>query len=177
MLRRTYIRPAKNLIGSHGEREGEIGVPACGSQLDAGGRGEPFAGTGVSPINCREVNMEMIRHYHPGEIIIKEGEDPDGFYILQSGELDIIKKGDKIANITEENIIFGELGSILKEPRTCSVVAKTSSYVIHVPKEMDDIIMKYPEIAKKIIYVLAKRLVETTEILSKLRGQKEEDIH
>jgi CRP-like cAMP-binding protein len=121
--------------------------------------------------------MEIIRHYHPGEIIFKEGEDPDGFYILQTGELDIIKNGEKIANITEENIIFGELGGILKEPRTCSVVAKTSSYVMHVPKNMDDILLKYPEIAKKIIYVLAKRLAETTEILSKLRDKKEEDVH
>ncbi|MCX5813164.1 MAG: cyclic nucleotide-binding domain-containing protein [Proteobacteria bacterium] len=111
----------------------------------------------------------MTRHYRPGEIIIKEGEEPDGFYILQTGELDIIKKGEKIANITEENVIFGELSNILKEHRTCSVVAKTSSYVIHIPKTMDDIVLKHPEIAKKIIYMLAKRLAETTEILSKLR--------
>ncbi|MCX5806461.1 MAG: cyclic nucleotide-binding domain-containing protein [Proteobacteria bacterium] len=114
--------------------------------------------------------MEMTRHFHPGEIIIKEGDEPDGFYILQSGELDILKKEEIIANITEENIIFGELGNILREPRTCTVRAKTSSYVMHVPKEMDDIIIKYPEIAKKLIHILAKRLAETTEILSKLRG-------
>jgi hypothetical protein len=45
------------LFSSHGEREGEAGVPACGSWLNAGGGGDPLTGTGVSPWNssCAEI--------------------------------------------------------------------------------------------------------------------------
>ena len=109
--------------------------------------------------------METVIHFKTDEIIIKEGERGKGFYILQTGTLEVQKDGLEIAKITEPGTIFGEMSDILNEPRTCTIVAKANSYVIHIPKNIDEIVDTYPSIAKKLIVMLARRLEDTTKNL------------
>jgi len=49
--------------------------------------------------------------------------------------------------------------------RTCTVVARANSYVLHIPKNIDEIVDAYPSIAKKLIITPAKRLKDTTKNL------------
>ena len=107
--------------------------------------------------------METIYLYRPGEKIIKEGESGKGFFILKAGCVEVTKEGLLIAEITGPNTIFGELGDILKEPRTCTVTAKTDTHIIHIPKNVDGVILQYPSIARKLIVMLAKRQKSTTQ--------------
>lgn len=109
--------------------------------------------------------MEIVIHFKAGETIIKEGEHGKGFYILQAGTLEVQKDGLDVATISEPGTIFGEMSDILNEPRTCTIVARKNSYVIHIPKNIDEIVDSYPSIAKKLIVTLAKRLEDTTKNL------------
>lgn len=109
--------------------------------------------------------MEKLRFYAPGETVIREGEQGDGFYILKEGTLEVLKDRIIVATITEPGTIFGEMSDILNEPRTCTVVAKSGSRIVHIPKGIDVIIAEYPSVAKKLIVTLAKRLEDTTKTL------------
>lgn len=111
------------------------------------------------------VEMEKVIFYKAGETIIREGEQGKGFYILKEGSLDVLKDGVNVATITEPGTIFGEMSDILNEPRTCTIVAKSGSYIMHIPKGIDVIISEYPSVAKKLIVTLAKRLEDTTKSL------------
>ena len=111
-------------------------------------------------------------HFKPGEKIIREGERGEGFYILRQGILEVEKGGLSVAQLAEPGTIFGEMSDILNEPRTCTVIAKTDSYVIHVPKGIDGIVTAYPSIAKKIIVTLARRLEDTTKSLLVFREEE-----
>lgn len=111
------------------------------------------------------VEMKKVIFYKAGETIIREGEQGKGFYILKEGSLDVLKDGVNVATITEPGTIFGEMSDILNEPRTCTIVAKSGSYIMHIPKGIDVIISEYPSVAKKLIVTLAKRLEDTTKNL------------
>ncbi len=107
-----------------------------------------------------------------GEVIIREGEYGRGFYILQTGHLDVTKGGVKIASITEPGTIFGEMSALLDEPRTCTITAIGASEIVYIPKGIDDIVVSHPTIAKKLLITLAKRLQETTEHLWQVKAEE-----
>lgn len=101
-----------------------------------------------------------------GRTIIEEGEAGHGFYVLQSGTLEVSKNGIVLALLMYPGTIFGEMGDILGKPRSCTVRAKSDSEVIHIPAEnMEQIIRENPDIALKIIKTLASRLERTTQKL------------
>ncbi|RYH30982.1 cyclic nucleotide-binding domain-containing protein [archaeon] len=73
-------------------------------------------------IQCREVKN--------GEVIIKEGDQGDDMYIVDSGQFLVYKKDDngvdqQIFGYNEEGAAFGELSLMYGMPRAASVVAKT----------------------------------------------------
>jgi CRP/FNR family transcriptional regulator, cyclic AMP receptor protein len=106
-----------------------------------------------------------------GEVIIKEGEYGKGFYILQSGHLDVTKGGVRIASIAEPGTIFGEMSALLDEPRTCTITAAGASEIVYIPKGIDDIVISHPTIARKLLVTLAKRLQDTTEHLWQVKAE------
>lgn len=66
--------------------------------------------------------------YKNGDVIIKQGDKPDNFYIIQSGTVDVWKKmGDdpevKVATINEGNY-FGELALMSGRTRAATVIAQ-----------------------------------------------------
>merc|ERR1711872_72528 len=58
----------------------------------------------------------------PGEIIIKQGNEGDNFYIIDQGEVEIYVNGEKVLNIGEGGS-FGELALIYGTPRAATVKA------------------------------------------------------
>ena len=71
-----------------------------------------------------------VKNYSTGDIVFREGEKSDDFYIILSGKAEIIKKNsqDKEVILTEltPGEVFGELGIILGLPRQATVRAKTN---------------------------------------------------
>lgn len=102
-----------------------------------------------------------------GQNIIEQGESDRGFFVLNSGSLEVYKDDVLLTTLTQPGTIFGEIGDILGKPRTCTVRAKSSSQIIRiVASDIKDIIEKNPDIAVKIIRTLASRLESTTKMLS-----------
>merc|ERR1719192_2625540 len=64
----------------------------------------------------------------PGEVIIKQGDEGDNFYIIDSGEVEVFVNGERVITIGEGGS-FGELALIYGTPRAATVKACTSTDV------------------------------------------------
>lgn len=67
------------------------------------------------------------KEYKNGEIIIKQGDDGDNFYLLSSGECEIYVERDNkpvLVKLCQVGDSFGELALLYNAPRAATVVAK-----------------------------------------------------
>uniref|UniRef100_M4BEG1 cAMP-dependent protein kinase regulatory subunit n=1 Tax=Hyaloperonospora arabidopsidis (strain Emoy2) TaxID=559515 RepID=M4BEG1_HYAAE len=62
------------------------------------------------------------KEFAPGDTIIKQGDDGDNFYILESGVCEVYKDGDLVQTCTEA-MSFGELALMYNAPRAATVKA------------------------------------------------------
>ena len=73
------------------------------------------------------VNAMFPCQYNDGDVIIKQGDQPDNFYILNAGKCRVLKKtGDREAQVAvlSPGQYFGELALISGSTRTATVVAE-----------------------------------------------------
>ena len=67
--------------------------------------------------------------FNPGDFILKEGDIGKGFYILETGELEVTREDKVINEITLAGAMFGELSELLCNKRDASIRAKTGAKV------------------------------------------------
>ncbi|KAI9843760.1 MAG: hypothetical protein M1837_006120 [Sclerophora amabilis] len=74
--------------------------------------------------------------FPPGTTIIKEGDPGEAFFILESGEAEVFKRGTE-ASVTSygKGDYFGELALLNDAPRAASVVSKTEVKVATLGKD------------------------------------------
>lgn len=74
--------------------------------------------------------------FHPEDIIIKQGDPGDNFYIIESGEAEVIKHGlQEAVNKLGKGDYFGELALLNDAPRAASVRAITKMKVATLGKD------------------------------------------
>lgn len=104
--------------------------------------------------------------YEVGETIFYEGDDSKDIYILVSGELDVLKGKRKIAQISGEGTIFGEMSYLLNQGRTATIKARTDTLLIKIPEDkIEEFFKRFPELGPEVTRLLAKRLDEASCIL------------
>ncbi len=113
-----------------------------------------------------------IEEYEDGDVIIQEGNKNDNnFYKLVRGKVAVLKKGKKIAEVTEPGEYFGEMACILSEPRHASVIAVGRCKIKRYPGEkIHELIEKYPNISARLFKTMAGRLQKSNNILIQLAG-------
>jgi CRP-like cAMP-binding protein len=71
------------------------------------------------------------RRFAPGEVVIRQGDDPDRFYVIVSGEAEILNHhpsgDDLILAVLGAGEYFGEIGILHNRPRTATVRASGSA--------------------------------------------------
>lgn len=101
--------------------------------------------------------------YEPEEAVFRQDTHGDGFFILKSGAVDVVKDGQVVATMMNPGTMLGEIGFILDEPRTASVIARTKSVILRVTGEnLESVVREHPAIATKLLVTLARRLEQTT---------------
>lgn len=86
-------------------------------------------------------------HFEPGDYIVKQGEPPSGFYVIEQGEVEIVRAlpdrpgGEVIATIGAGNF-FGEQALINNQPRAASVRARTPVEVVVMGRHVFETISK-----------------------------------
>ncbi|MBZ4203074.1 MAG: cyclic nucleotide-binding domain-containing protein [Methylovulum sp.] len=106
-------------------------------------------------------------HFAAGQTISVEGSIGMGWYILLQGTIGVYKKGARIAEFTKKGAVFGELSTILNTPRTATLKADSVADVLYIEENLEQLIIKHPDITRKIIVSLAERLTKTTRDLTK----------
>ena len=119
----------------------------------------------------------MLRRYYqrtlaPGETVFDEGETGDHFYVIQSGEIELVREipsGERVVARLGAGDFFGELGVVLGGPRTARAVAVNKTRVIALDRDtLESMCMEQPEIAIRMIRVLVSRLIEAERRLAAL---------
>lgn len=109
-----------------------------------------------------------VRNFKKGDVIIKEGDSGDMFYILYKGAVQVVRNtpaGDQIAlaNLTSEmNIFFGETALISKDTRSATVKASSDCTVIELSsKKFIGICDAEPLLGYRVLLHLARRMSQT----------------
>ena len=109
-----------------------------------------------------------VKEFKTKDVIIKEGDYGDLFYILLNGCIRIYRKtpaGDKIAlaNLSaDQGIFFGETALISKESRSATVEAATDCRVIAISsKKFHAICEKEPVLGYRVVMKIAGIMANT----------------
>jgi CRP-like cAMP-binding protein len=112
--------------------------------------------------------------FKAGHTLFHQGDPGDAAYVVLSGAADVLVDSDsgeiKIATVGPNSII-GEIAILCDVNRTATVRANSNLDVLRIDKDQFlGLLAEFPEMALQIIRVLADRLGQTTEELSKARS-------
>lgn len=109
-----------------------------------------------------------VKNFKKGEIIIKEGDTGDSFYILKTGKIQVLrltpaKDEMALANLSAgQSIFFGESALIGTDTRSATVKALTdSSAFVLSSKKFLEICETEPLLGYRVVSVLARRMADT----------------
>jgi hypothetical protein len=84
------------------------------------------------------INTQLARvHLEPGEIIVRQGERSNRFFIVVEGEIEVRKEGhgqDVIVSRHGPGQLFGEVGALTGAPQSATFVAATPAVVLSIDK-------------------------------------------
>lgn len=103
-----------------------------------------------------------------GDVIVKEGDKANCFFVLKSGKVAIFKQGKKLTEFERDDATIGELSGILMKPRTATVLAVTDVYAEKIEGDVKTLVRENPDMAAVIVLNLAERLDKTTGQLADL---------
>jgi CRP-like cAMP-binding protein len=119
--------------------------------------------------------------YAAGDMIFSQGDLGTEMFIIQDGEVEIIKhiNGEShILSHLEKGDFFGEMALLEAAPRTADAIAKSEAKVLIINgSRFDDMLKKNPEIAVRIIRKYSKRLREANTLLERLVGREVDADH
>ena len=111
-----------------------------------------------------------VRHYSPGEMLVEEGEEAVAFFVLMSGEAEVVKGVKagtevKLEQLKEGNF-FGEMALLDGFPRSASVRALTDcEAVVLVRWDFLGTVRANPVVALDILPILSQRLRKCEDML------------
>ncbi len=104
------------------------------------------------------------KRFEPGEVIFQEGDAPDGFYVLQTGRVEIVTDGPNKSRISlayvEEGDPFGEMSIVDGTARTASAIAGASCVTMFFPRAMLDVELKRAELITFLFRNVCRKLAD-----------------
>jgi CRP/FNR family cyclic AMP-dependent transcriptional regulator len=100
--------------------------------------------------------------FYAGEELFKENESGESLYLICTGRISIQHDGREVAQLGPGECI-GELALLDQLPRSATAMILEESRLLRInTQDFEDILINYPEIAKSLLKILARRLRETT---------------
>jgi CRP/FNR family cyclic AMP-dependent transcriptional regulator len=108
--------------------------------------------SGCSESEVREIaGLAHLLSFEDGTVIVPEGEEGLGFYLLLSGEARVLQ-GEREINRMTAGEFFGEIALLEGTPRTASVVAVGSVVCLGILRgDFRPLLVRQPRIALRII--------------------------
>jgi len=110
--------------------------------------------------------------YPPGTVICYEGEEAQDFYIIKSGEVEVLvaRAGNQreVVAVSGPNEWFGERALFSDRPRSATIIARSPVELWRLTKEkFDALIEENPRLILHFTQVLSDRLYQANQELSK----------
>jgi len=122
-----------------------------------------------------EVRMALadqftLRSFEDDDLIMKEGEIGDTFYLIRSGSVALTvtgPSGEEVFSATlSEGEFFGEVALLTGRPRTATILAKGSAELMELSRSAFDLLTeKYPSVRQVVQAYLRKRAEETIQAI------------
>lgn len=121
----------------------------------------------------RLMNLTRNHRVEEGQVICREGDPGDEFFVVLAGEVDLAKGGTTITTLGPGDH-FGEMALLDRQSRSATATAKAESRLLSLSRhDFYEILRKEAPLAVKLLWsflgVLNKRLRRTTADLSEAR--------
>lgn len=109
------------------------------------------------------------RDYGPGDLIVREGAEPDeSMWLLLDGEVEIRVAGEAIATLRAGDH-FGEMSLLTDAPRAADVMAVGRVRALQFARShLRGLIHSDPEVAMAVLAELSRRLRDLTETVAEM---------
>lgn len=111
------------------------------------------------------------RDFAPGDVLVTQGEEPDGLYLVASGRVRVTgtdADGDKIllAELGPGDVV-GEIGLVLRRPATATVTASHPTIALHLARDrFQEAIREHPTLLSELYELATKREEETRSVVA-----------
>ena len=118
--------------------------------------------------------MVNVKNLKKGDLLIREGDNSNSIYWVQSGTLRLFKRkgaGFIELGVVHSGEVVGEMSFLDNQPRSASVEALQPSDVVEIPRgKFDEFIATQPSWMKSLIMVMVKRLRTTNNRLKEIEN-------
>jgi CRP/FNR family transcriptional regulator, cyclic AMP receptor protein len=116
----------------------------------------------------RLAGLPVVKH-PAGQVVLAAGSKTGRLFFLRSGAVEVIKDGEKIANVSAPGSVFGEQAILLDQPHTADVktVEQSEFYVA----DAQAMLAGDPTVALYVAGILARRLDGANRSLIEVKHQ------
>ncbi len=113
-----------------------------------------------------------------GELLFREGDPPDGLYLVLDGTLEI-RMGKQLINRPGPGSVIGEIALLDGGPRTASCFASSHVHLLRFDAALvDEILDEYPQVSRQVLFTLVERFRELGAVSTGLTPPlREESCH
>lgn len=106
-----------------------------------------------------ELTMEV--GFEPGEVVVREGDVGDAFYVITSGSAAVERRGSALRELRAGDFL-GEISLIDGMPRTATVTATSPLAALRLARDdFDRLIDEHPAIRLELLMALTERVRKT----------------
>ncbi|KFA87312.1 NAD-binding protein [Archangium violaceum] len=99
-----------------------------------------------------------------GETLFKKGDAGESFYVVVSGEVNLMAEGGRLVETVKPGGFFGEIALLTGEPRATSALASTACELAAVGREdFQGMVMANPSVALEMSRILGQRLARMAQ--------------
>lgn len=114
-----------------------------------------------------------VRGLQKGEILFLESHQADAAYLLRSGAISLFLTSfdgrDLVINEMQPGDVFGELAVLTGMPRSATAIAKVTSEVVAIPRQVFlTALDAEPRLARRLLQIVALRLASSSDRESSL---------
>lgn len=114
--------------------------------------------------NVLLANRLQVVEFEPGQIVFHMGEMGDTFYVVETGEVEVlapdVKGMPSILNRLEPGDFFGEIALLRAVPRTATIRVVSPTRLLALSREdFEDVMARYPSVAHRLAETSSMRLL------------------
>ncbi|MEJ6595294.1 cyclic nucleotide-binding and patatin-like phospholipase domain-containing protein [Parasphingorhabdus sp.] len=130
-----------------------------------------FQGVAVEALGALQ-SASAMRRIAGGEALVRQGDDADALYFVESGRFRVVVNKIRIVAHIETGEAVGELAFFAGGKRTADVIATRDSSVLEVSRQaFDDIALRHPELYAAMLRLVSGRLAAATARTSSISSK------